>query len=44
MGWSGHALLQADWALGTRQVIDVHTGAGGQCTDSIEAGVSADGL
>jgi len=34
--------LQADWALGTRQAIGIHTGAGRQCADAIEAGVSAD--
>jgi len=42
-GWPGtvlgtegsHASLQADWALGTRQAIGVHTGEGRQCTDAI---------
>jgi len=33
-----------DWALGTGQAIGAHTGAGGQCTDAIKAGVGADGL
>jgi len=41
-GPAGHTPLQADWALGTGQVIGVHTGAGGQCADAIVAGVSAD--
>jgi len=41
-GPAGDALLQADWALGSRQAMGIHTGAGGQCTDAIEAGISAD--
>jgi len=40
---AGHVPLQADWALGTGQAIGIHTGAGGQCTFAIEAGVGADG-
>jgi len=28
-GPASHAPLQADWALGSRQAIGVHTGAGG---------------
>jgi len=28
--------------LGTRQAVGIHTGAGGQCADAIEAGVIAD--
>jgi len=35
--------LQADWVLGTVQPINIHTGAGRQCADAIEAGVGADG-
>jgi len=38
---AGHAPLQADWALGTEQAIDAHTGAGGECEDAIEADVGA---
>jgi len=30
--------------LGTGQAIGIHTGEFGQCTDTVEAGVSADGL
>jgi len=30
-------------ALGTKHAIGVHTGAGGQCTDTIETGIGADG-
>lgn len=33
---AGHALLQADLALGTKQAIGVHRGADGQCADAIE--------
>jgi len=35
--------VQADWALGTRQATGEHTDAGGQCADTTEAGVGADG-
>jgi len=31
-------------AMGTRQTIGVHTGAGGQCANTVETGVGADGL
>jgi len=43
-GPAGNATLHADWALGTRQDVGAHTGAGGECADAIEADDGADGL